>query len=74
MKYAQREATGSRITLISPDPSASAELEPATHDTAFSESHSVTFTPLAPHNKIQRVKGTVEALPHGEHIDARDEL
>lgn len=51
--------------MISPDPSAESQKDRThqQHDTAFNESHSVTFTPHANANKKQQVKGTVESLP-----------
>lgn len=70
------EAIGSRITLQSPDPSATdSSNEINSEFTVFNKSHSVTFTPSISsksHNKAQLVKGTVESVHY--HKDLNDEL
>lgn len=71
-----REAIGSRITLASPDPSATDTTNEIDSEfTVFNNSHSVTFTPSTTsksHKKAQLVKGTVESVH--VHRELNDEL
>lgn len=70
------EAIGSRITLASPDPSATDSTNEINSEfTVYNNSHSVTFTPSITsksHKKAQLVKGTVESVHF--HRDLNDEL